>query len=81
MSNNRVEIILAEPAQTDAFNALRKRNNQMLRSEFVGPAFEDADVSVGGGFVVVTPKDGSGTRYMYPAHSVARVKEVPCAVT
>lgn len=81
MNTNRVEIILAEPAQTDAFNALRKRNNELLRSEFVGPVFLDADVSVGGGFVVVTPKDMTGIRYMYPAHTVARVKEVPCAAT
>lgn len=75
---NRVEIILAEPAASQAFLAMRKRNNQLLRSEFTGPVFEDADVSVADGFVVVCPQ-GESIRYFYPAHTVARVKESVCA--
>lgn len=73
----RVEIILAEPAQSAAFAAMRRRNNQLMRSEFTGPVFTDATVSVSDGFVVVCPS-GDTARYFYPAHSVARVKEVAC---
>jgi hypothetical protein len=70
----KIEIILAEPAQTNAYKALLKLDNNLLRSEFTGPVFADADVSISGGFVIVIPAGGE-TRYFYPAHAVARVKE------
>jgi hypothetical protein len=76
----RIEIILAEPAQTNAYKALLKLDNQLLRSEFVGPVFEDAEVSIKDGFVVVIVF-GSDVRYFYPAHSVMRVKESTLAET
>lgn len=74
----KVSIILSEPAQTNAYRAVLKLNYELLRSEFVGPVFEDADVQVKDGFVIVIPC-GSEVRYFYPAHTVARVKEEPCA--
>lgn len=70
---SRVEIILAEPAQTNAYKALLKLDNNLLRTEFTGPIF--TDVAVKDGFVVVMPCGGTD-RYFYPAHTVARVKEI-----
>lgn len=81
---SRIQIILAEPAQTDAYKALKKLGHDLLRDEFVGPVFEDADVYVSDGFAIVTPT-GSDVRYFYPAHTVARIKDSPvevvCAAT
>jgi hypothetical protein len=67
---SRIEVILTEPAQTHAFNALAKPHS-LFRSEFEGPVFADAKCKVNAlGLEVLV----DGVSYIYPAHSIARVK-------
>lgn len=61
-----VQIILTEPARTNAARALN------AGSGFKGPTFFDAKVKVGAGSVSV---DCGDAVYTYPFHTVARVKE------
>lgn len=79
---SRIQIILAEPAQTDAYKALKKQGHDLLRDEFVGPDFADAKYKFNGmGFEVHVDK----TVYVYPDHTIARIKITPteevCAAT
>lgn len=68
---SRIEIILAEPAQTAAYRASLVHNNELLRSEFRGPVFESAKwKSTPFGLEVHV----DGDVYIYPAHTIGRVK-------
>lgn len=78
---SKIEIILSEPAQTNAFLALRKINNQLLRSEFRGPTFASAKYKFNS---VGLEVHVDGVVYVYPDHSIARIKispEAECAAT
>jgi hypothetical protein len=68
---SRIEIILSEPAQTNAYKALLKQDNQLLRSEFAGPVFADAKYKFNSTGLEV---HADGNIYYYPTHSIARAK-------
>ena len=73
---SRIEIILSEPAQTNAFKALLKVDNNLRRSEFVGPVFADAKYKFNS---VGLEVHVDGNIYVYPDHSIARIKIIPTA--
>ena len=68
---SRIEIILAEPAQSAAYYAALCENNELLRSEFRGPIFADAKYKFTA-FGIEVHVDGDV--YAYPAHTIGRVK-------
>lgn len=68
---SRIEIILTEPAQTNAYKALLKVDNNLRRSEFFGPCFADAKWKA---TALGLEVHVDGNVYIYPGHSIARVK-------
>lgn len=68
---SRIEIILTEPAQTKAYYETLKRNAGLLRAEFRGPVFESAKWKASPVGLEVHVGDDV---YIYPAHTIARVK-------
>lgn len=71
---SKIEIILSEPAQTNAFLALRKINNELLRREFVGPTFASAKYKFNSFGLEVHV---GGLIYVYPDHSIDLIKISP----
>lgn len=71
---SRIEIILAEPAQTAAYRATLQHNPGLLRVEFNGPVFADAKYKFNGAGIEVHV---DGNVYFYPSHSFNRVKISP----
>lgn len=75
---SRIEIILSEPSQTASYKGCLKHNNELLRSEYRGPIFDDAKYKFNGCGIEVHV--GKEEVYFYPAHSIGRVKITPAEV-